>query len=160
MWQKYNFSAWRRVNASVCGCIPVGAILEYEGIQGLSSKPAMSRQRSVSTNEDLSNLQTPEHSFEKLIKTVRVRPFIACSCGYRYVSLNAATFLIDMEFLGAITVRVCLYLLSLLRILTQKDEYRFLDHWLYDWLTDWLAHSPKYSAHFVFVYRLIFLPVF
>ncbi|KAF6027871.1 Myo5 [Bugula neritina] len=48
----------------------VGALLEYEGIQGLSSKPSMSRQRSSSHSDTLEAPSTPEHCFENLIKTL------------------------------------------------------------------------------------------
>lgn len=50
----------------------VGAILEYEGIQGLSSKPAMSRTRSSSHGDVLDEPLSPEKCFENLVKMVSV----------------------------------------------------------------------------------------
>lgn len=48
----------------------VGALLEYEGIQGLSSKPSMSRQRSSSHGDIIDAPSSPEACFEALVKTV------------------------------------------------------------------------------------------
>lgn len=56
--------------ANLSSFVSVGALLEYEGIQGLSSAPSMSRTRSTSVGDALDNPTSPEHCFENLVKQV------------------------------------------------------------------------------------------